>query len=120
MQGIAGGSRLGGIVIDCNSDDFERDVAFWAEALGLEARQEGEDPRYVDLIGDGGGIDVLVQKVEHHPRIHLDIAATDRVAEVERLKALGAVPVADIRNWTVMEAPSGHRFCVVQSGEAGS
>ena len=80
MQGIAGGTRLGGIVIDCNSDDFERDVAFWAEALGLEARQEGEDPRYIDLIGDSGGIDVLVQKVEHHPRVHLDIAARDRAA----------------------------------------
>ncbi len=32
---------------------------------------------------------------------------------MKRLEALGAKRVADIKRWVVMEAPSGHRFCVV-------
>ena len=110
-------SRLGGIVIDCNSDDFERDVKFWADALGLDARREGEDPRYFDLVGESGGVDVLIQKVDHPSRVHLDITADNREVEVARLEGLGARRLADIRDWTVMEAPSGHRFCVVQADE---
>ena len=106
-------SRLGGVVIDCNSNDYERDVAFWANALGMEAVREAEDPRYVDLVGDVAGIGVLLQQVDHPSRVHLDIETDDCSAEVSRLKALGAKQIADIRDWTVMEAPSGHRFCVV-------
>jgi hypothetical protein len=56
---------------------------------------------------------VLLQKVEHEPRIHLDIETDDRAAEVERLKALGATPLGEVKRWHVLEAPSGHRFCVV-------
>ena len=106
-------SRLGGIVIDCNSDDYERDVDFWSGALGLDAVREAEDPRYVDLRGDAARVGVLVQKVDHPSRVHLDIETDDCRAEVARLEALGAKQIADIRDWTVMEAPSGHRFCVV-------
>ena len=106
-------SRLGGIVIDCNSDDFERDVEFWSNALGLDAVPEAQDPRYVDLKGEAARIGVLMQKVNHPSRVHLDIETDDCRAEVARLEALGAKAIAEIRDWTVMEAPSGHRFCVV-------
>ncbi len=106
-------SRLGGIVIDCNSNDYERDVEFWSHALGLDAAHEVEDPRYVDLIGDAARIGVLLQKVDHPSRVHLGIETDDCAAEVARLEALGAEQITDIRDWTVMEAPSGHRFCVV-------
>ena len=38
-----------------------------------------------------------------------------RDAEVARLEQLGAQRVAFVRErWWVMEAPSGHRFCVVR------
>jgi hypothetical protein len=50
--------------------------------------------------------------------IHLDLYATDAIAEVERLVALGASrypwrypPGAD---YTVLEDPDGNLFCVVQ------
>lgn len=33
---------------------------------------------------------------------------------MRRLEALGARRVAQVRTWWVMEAPSGHRFCVLR------
>jgi len=55
----------------------------------------------------------MLQKVEHESRIHLDIESDDKEAEVDRLEALGAKRVAQIKRWWVMEAPTGQRFCVV-------
>ena len=57
---------------------------------------------------------MLVQKVEHESRVHLDIESDDIEAEVARLVGLGARRLADIKGWVVLEAPSGHRFCVVK------
>ena len=31
-------SCLGGLIIDCNTDDLDRDADFWSKALGLENR----------------------------------------------------------------------------------
>jgi hypothetical protein len=47
--------------------------------------------------------------------VHLDIETDDLEAEAVRLEKLGAKRVAFVRGrWWVMEAPSGHRFCIVQ------
>ena len=53
--------------------------------------------------------------MEHPSRVHLDIESDDIPAEVARLEALGARKVAEIRTWVVMEAPTGHRFCVIRA-----
>jgi hypothetical protein len=50
--------------------------------------------------------------------VHLDIEADDIEAEVRRLEALGAKRVAQVQTWCVMEAPTGHRFCVVRRSSA--
>lgn len=106
-------SRLGAIVIDCCSDNFERDIDFWAAALGGAVhRSEGEDS-YAVIETPSSEINVLLQKVDHPSRVHLDIETDDQAAEVARLEQLGAKRVAQIKRWWVMEAPSGHRFCVV-------
>lgn len=58
---------------------------------------------------------VVLQKVGHKSRIHLDIETDDLEAEAERLAALGAKRIVFVRErWWVMEAPTGHRFCVVR------
>jgi len=106
-------SRLGCIVIDCQGDDAGTHEAFWAGALGCEKEPEPKDPKYRDLTGRPGEVRVLVQAVEHPSRVHLDIETDDIPAEVARLERLGAMRVAEIKGWVVMEAPSGHRFCVV-------
>ncbi len=55
----------------------------------------------------------LLQRVDHAPRVHLDFETDDQPAEAARLAALGARTVGQVKSWTVMEAPTGHRFCLV-------
>lgn len=112
-------SRLCTIVIDCENADLAAAGEFWSEALG-RAAQPVEDA-YVPLEDRAGQTLVLVQRVSHTSRVHLDIETDDIEAEVRRLEALGARRVEKIRTWWVMEAPTGQRFCVVrpQRGELG-
>jgi hypothetical protein len=48
------------------------------------------------------------------PWTRLDIESDDVEAEVARLEALGARRIEKVRTWWVMEAPTGHRFCVIR------
>lgn len=105
-------SRLAGFIIDCKTDDLPGAAEFWAKALG--SGTEPESDLYVRLEPQGG-LHVEVQKVDHPSRVHLDIEADDIAAEVARLEGLGAKRVSAIRSWVVMEAPTGHRFCVIRA-----
>ena len=106
-------SRLSGFIIDCNTEDLEGAAAFWGAALGLkvEASAAAGETLYRRLCGSQ--LDIEVQKVRHASRVHLDIESTDVEAEVRRLERLGARRVSAVRDWQVMEAPTGQRFCVV-------
>ena len=114
-------SRLGCLIIDCQTDDLDGAADFWSKALGGEVvrRYEPGDENYRGLTTDDTGPRVLLQKVSHESRVHIDIETDDIDAEVERLKMLGAREVERIRRWCVMEAPSGHRFCVVRQQGRG-
>ena len=109
-------SRLGTIVIDCQTQDIAAAAAFWAAALGRPARQlQGAGTEhYRALESPPGEATMLVQAVQHPSRVHLDIETDDVEAEVRRLEALGARRVAQVKTWWVMEAPTGQRFCVVR------
>jgi predicted enzyme related to lactoylglutathione lyase len=109
-------SRLAGFIIDCEGGDLEAAGAFWAAALG-DARRRKPQGRYVEL-EDQSGLHVEVQRVDHPSRVHLDIETDDIPAEVARLERLGAKVVGRVRTWTVMEAPTGHRFCVIRAQTA--
>lgn len=110
-------SRLSTLVIDCQVDDLATAAAFWSQALGkpvADPDQDG-DGRYAELRTAADEPIILLQKVDHASRVHLDIETDDLDAEVARLEQLGAQRVAFVRErWWVMEAPSGHRFCVVR------
>lgn len=101
--------RLAALVIDCQTDDLTEAVAFWTAALGGEAEITA-DGRYAAFRDRRPG--VLLQAVDHPPRVHLDLETDDQEAEAARLIGLGAREVARIQTWIVMEAPTGHRFCV--------
>ena len=90
-------SRLGALVIDCRTEDLSAATAFWTGALGYDVAPDQSDDRYVILVGPGG--EVKIDEID---------------AEVERLVGLGATIVSRIKGWVVLEAPSGHRFCVVR------
>ncbi len=104
-------SRLGAIIVDCKTDDLEGEAQFWADALGGSIGRK--DERYIEILGDPGDPGVILQKVEHPSWIHIDIESDDIEAEVARLQKLGAKVVEKMERWTVMQAPSGHRFCII-------
>ncbi len=110
-------SRLAGFIIDCQDTDSDTAAVFWSAALGLTAEPgytEDDGAQYSELLGAPGGLHVEVQRVSHASRVHLDIEADDIDAEAERLEKLGARRIGFVKRWWVMEAPSGHRFCVVR------
>lgn len=103
-------------------DDVGRAAAFWMGALGLVPRDEPEETWVVLVPQDRSGTAISLGKsdspVQEHPRVHLDLYATDQAAEVDRLVALGARRVDWDRyppdaDFVVLADPDGNRFCVI-------
>lgn len=116
-------SRLSTFVIDCQGQTIEAATDFWSRALGRAVRAADADAgNYRELASSADEPMLLVQKVDHPGRIHLDIETDDMDAEVQRLESLGARRVAFVQRWWVMEAPTGQRFCIVrpQRGPLGA
>lgn len=113
-------SRLGGLIIDCETDDLDSATGFWTKALGYQRRDSShpDDAGYVPLQTGSGDLHIELQSVTHPSRVHLDIETDDVEAEVSRLQKIGARRVKKVSDWWVMEAPSGHRFCVVVAVDA--
>lgn len=109
-------SRLQTLVIDCKTDDLDSDASFWGAALGCEVLTPSMGPgdeNYRELRVDPSQPQILVQKVNHPSRVHLDIETDDVEAEVARLEKQGAKTVGKVRHFTILKAPTGQRFCVV-------
>jgi predicted enzyme related to lactoylglutathione lyase len=113
-------STLGSTVIGV--EDIPRATAFWAQALHFEPTSPGDETWIILQAKDGSGkrISLALSEtpVQEHPRIHLDLYADDRAAEVERLKALGAVDVdwdlyPEHPDFVVLADTEGNRFCVI-------
>lgn len=109
-------SRLAGFIVDCKGGELDAAARFWGQALGytVERLSPQEDSTYRGLDTGSLGLHVEVQRVDHPSRVHLDIETDDIEAEVLRLESLGAKRLADVETWVVMQAPTGHRFCVVR------
>lgn len=116
-------SRFCAFVIDCKTDDLDAAARFWSAVLGRDVEPPSADsPTYRLLkVRDSEPL-MILQKVDHESRVHLDVESEDVEAEVVRLEALGARRVAKVRTWWVLEAPTGQRFCVVrpQRGPLGA
>ena len=109
-------SRLCALVLDCQDDDLATASAFWSRALGkpIETADEDGDGKYAVLETADDELRILLQRVEHPSRVHLDIETDDLEAEASRLEALGARRIGFVHGrWWVMEAPTGQRFCIV-------
>jgi hypothetical protein len=106
-------SRLGNIVIDCRTDDLLLAARFWSAALGYPLPGHPDAASgFIQLVTPPGDVQVIVQRVSHEARAHLDIETDSIELEVARLEGLGAVVAVRNDEWVVMQAPSGHRFCV--------
>ncbi|ALN79164.1 VOC family protein [Lysobacter antibioticus] len=109
-------SRLAGFIIDCETGDLDDAANFWSGALGLARVETYDDDgaQYAQLANGPAELHIEVQKVAHPSRVHLDIESDDLDAEAARLEALGAKRIAFVKRWWVMQAPTGHRFCIVR------
>lgn len=106
-------SRLGNIIIDCQTDDLLPKAQFWSNALGCPLPKNPDaTSKFIQLETQPGDVQIALQRVDHEPRVHLDIETDSIEAEVGRMEKLGATIVSRNDGWVVMQAPSGHRFCV--------
>ena len=110
-------SRMCSILIDCPEGRIEPAVQFWSEALGrsIVAKTNPSSP-YISLeTPEGSKLDVVLQGIgSQESRLHFDIETDNVDAEVSRLEQLGARRKEHVQNYLwIMEAPSGHIFCVV-------
>jgi len=117
------GIRIGSTVI--NVADVERGIAFWTAALEYVERDPGQ--RHVDFavlchperVWSNLSLQQSPEPKRGVNRVHLDLYADDREAEVERLLALGATrvepwPYEEGDEFVVLADPDGNEFCVVQ------
>jgi hypothetical protein len=112
-------SQLGGIVIDCNeSVDLEEAGRFWSAVLGYPIRKRDDlnPKKFIDFEVPPNDPHITLQSVSHESRCHIDLETEDYEKETKRLIALGATVVSTHPNWTVFQAPTGHRFCIVPIG----
>lgn len=108
-------SRVSSIMIDCLDEHFEDSLAFWSRALGLPVHRQPENgDRYVALGEIQGPIAICLQRVSDHPGFHLDIESDEGEAEKKRLEAAGARTKYRVKQWWVLEDPSGNPFCIVR------
>ena len=119
--------RISELVLDCVDPD--RLAAFWCEVLGWDVL-ERDDEGWVEIgprgVGFGGPQPTIVFGRSDEPktqklRLHIDVSATDRdqPEELERLLAIGAVPVdvgqAADETWHVLADPEGNEFCLLRT-----
>src|SRR5262249_60225029 len=105
----------GCIQLCARGEDLGGAPAFGGKRLGRPPQPATADsPTYRFLKTGENELLIGLQSVDHPSRVHLDIESDDVEAEAARLEALGARRVAKVQTWWVMEAPSGHRFCVIK------
>jgi len=125
------------VVVDCH--DVRSQADWWARALDWKPIHQSDDecvivPSWVDeavlrgtpwhRIGPGMVFVPVPEGKAVKNRLHIDLAphvSHDRVAEIERLLALGAQRIdvgqsSDV-TWTVLADPEGNEFCVLSSRE---
>jgi len=116
--------KIGNVTFDC--DNPARVAEFWGAALGYKVQTFNEF--FSQATHPEGVLPRLLFIKVPEPRtvknrMHMDVAANDREAEIERLIGLGAtrgethkMPEWGI-TWTVLQDPEGNELCVGQEGE---
>jgi len=109
----AGGRALvDQMCLDVPVGGFDAEADFWAALTGWR-RQPGSLPEFDSLVRpDGMPLRLLLQRVDAAAGMHLDLACTDRAAEVAWHVSLGAEVVAVYGRWTTLRDPAGRAYCV--------
>src|SRR3954469_15699033 len=120
-------SRISHTTFDCRAAFSLSE--FWKQVLGYgDVPGDPNEPGHEEcmIVGPGHEPKLLFIEVPEGKqvknRVHLDLEPTDRArdAEIDRVIALGAVPLHDLRNddgsgWLVLADPEGNEFCILRS-----
>jgi predicted enzyme related to lactoylglutathione lyase len=106
------------VTFDCK--DPKRLSAFWSVVTGYPVVFERDDFVALQAPDKRGVRGILFFQVPEPKvvknRMHVDLAAKDPEAEIERLVTLGATKVeykeGNGTSWTVMLDPEGNEFCI--------
>ncbi len=106
------------VQVDVPAGRLDGTVAFWAAALA--ARPVAAPGGFVHLHDAASALEVHVQPIgTDDTRLHLDLVADDRDAEVARLERLGARTLGWFDDgYTVLEDPVGLQLCVIDEDAA--
>ena len=112
--------RIGSLVWGVR--DVPRATRFWCGALRYKPLRPPSEDWAILVPIDGEGQQMAIALVSSDPRTHqrhhLDLYASDREAEVERLLGLGASRVEwrypHGADYVVLSDPDGNTFCVVE------
>lgn len=116
--------KIGNVTFDCENP--ARVAEFWGAALGYKVQTVNENFAMANH-PEGTRPNLLFIKVPEprmvKNRMHMDVEADNREAEVQRLVGLGAtrgetheMPEYGVK-WTVLQDPEGNELCVGQEGE---
>jgi hypothetical protein len=111
------GSLVDQLCIDIPAALFDAEVTWWSGLTGWVQRP-GSTPEFAFLERPPGlPLRLLFQRLPQRDAgqpatAHLDLASTDRAAEVARHVRLGAAPLRHTDRWDTMLDPVGRAYCV--------
>lgn len=104
------------VCLDVPGEHLARELEFWRRLTDRDVVPSRNHPEFHRLLQAGRQtMQLLVQRLEEplgEVRAHLDLATTDRAAEVARHVGLGATPVREHDDWTMLTDPVGSAYCV--------
>jgi len=104
------------VCLDIPAAVHDMEVAFWCDLTGWELWNSPYREEFQSLVRPPGiPLRLLLQRlgdVDGVVSAHLDIATTDRSAEVERHGRLGATAGQENELWTVLTDPAGSPYCL--------
>jgi hypothetical protein len=111
-----GASIVDQVCLDIPPGVYDAECAFWADLSGWEHTTGDVQDEFTRLVRpEGMPLAFLLQRLDDEaPAVsaHLDLAADDREAEIARHERLAARVVRRTEGWTVMEDPTGRRYCI--------
>jgi predicted enzyme related to lactoylglutathione lyase len=120
-------SRISHTTFDCRDayalSNFWKQVLSFSDVPGDPNEPGDEECMIIAPEGDPKLLFIEVPEGKQvKNRVHLDIEPTDRSRddEIERVVALGATPLHDLRQadgggWLVLADPEGNEFCILRS-----
>jgi hypothetical protein len=108
-------SAVDQVCLDVPPAAYLRETEFWTALTGWAFVAHAESEFDSLARPAASPIRILFQLLDDEQErvtAHLDLATTDRVAEVARHEALGARVTSVHDQWTVMEPPAGRPYCI--------